>query len=174
MDSQKRQAFMWEVVKFLEGRILMVDTKANMLIAIEAGLFLVISWVAKEYFLTDYPKIVKWYLVLYGASMGAVILLLLWIIRPTKQFLGKRIELDGNQHGNKLIWPGRAPKHEDFKTIYDGLSEEDIVTELQSMIWVRQQLVRRKYNLHEQAHRLAKVQMLCTFAVFVVALIFSH
>lgn len=160
--------FWWEVHRLLEARINMLDSKAGVIIAIETGLFALIAFIVDK---NPFKEQIYWaayvLLVLTAISAGAIILALLWTIRPTDCLMGKKITLeDINQH--HLIWPDKEPQRVEFEkkaaTLEDKIAEEDLT----DSVFKRHQLLRRKYSRYTFAIWLAKIQMCITFLILAV------
>lgn len=165
--------FWWETHRLLEGRINMLDSKASVVIAIETGLFALIAFVVdKSPFKEQNPWAGYVLLGLTALLAGAVILVLLWTIRPTDCPLGKKITLEGLSP-HHLMWPSKNPQRTDFAnkaaTINEKIAEEDLT----DGIFRRHQLLRRKYSRYEFAIWLAKIQVCIIFLILAFMSVWS-
>lgn len=166
--SQKSE-FLWETIRFLENRIAMTDTKAAIIIGVETGLFGFLTIIADKFISAS-----QWskYAILVPTVLftGAIILLLLWTIRPTNFLFRRKLITDLKQKSAYLLWPPKPNKNE----FYDRLNKlDDAMVEDELAIWVFNchQLLHRKYKSYSNAIFWVKVQIVSTFGLLLLCII---
>lgn len=164
--------FLWEIIKFLENRISMIDTKSSYVIAIETGIFALITFIVDK---ISPLKHVNWgpqaILIFTALFSGTVILLLLWTIRPTDRFFSINVTLEHLQSPD-LIWPGADITKEKFLASFENITDEKAESELKSKIFDRHQILNRKYKPYKIALFLVKIQLSITFLIIFIASIY--
>jgi hypothetical protein len=159
-------------ISYTENRIQLVDNKAGILMAIQAGLFGIITWTVDKLFLSRDVLVIPSYVLMIVTAVFAVVIMgfLLQTIRPVKWFLslyaGIR-KLDGNKG---IMW-GLSKSlldDEEFPKKMLELSDDEIELEYVSTLFAVRQLVVRKYTAYRHAVQIAKVGLLFVFTSLIV------
>jgi hypothetical protein len=140
----QRTDFLWETLRLMENRIAMIDTKSSLLIAIETGIFALIAFVIEKGFLGEGSQITFVFTAIFA---GVVIALLLQTIRPSDHCFGRKESLE-HLASHNMLWPSQHPTKEKFTTSFANITEEKAEEELKGEIFVRHQLLRRKYRTY--------------------------
>jgi hypothetical protein len=161
-------AFLWEVLKYQESRIGMVDSKASLVIAVETGLFALVAFVVEK---AGLLRAGRWdglvTIAVSAAFTGLVILLLLQTIRPTRWIFGHEVAPTRLQQST-LLWPSVPPTADEFAKTLGNPTPEIQATALRQEVFVHFELLIRKYAPYRAALQLAKLQILVTFTTLAV------
>jgi len=163
--------FLWESNKLLEGRINLLNSNASVIIAIETAYFTLIMFLLKSLLNVI---IINWtigitFIFLVFVS-GIIIIFALAIIRPTDKILGSKISVEHISE-NHLIWPSKKPNIEFFLRDLENYNPKEGELEIANNVFVRHQLIRRKYKRYHIAIVLAKLQVLITFLLMIIIFI---
>ncbi len=162
--------FLKDAVAYLENRIGMLDTKASILIAVQALVFAVLAYTMGEVFLKERCVLMR-----IGSciSLGvafvlftATVFLLLQTVRPSKSCLGLHAGLCKMKVCNYVMW-FVDDKDEDFPTSpheyrerIRKLNRSQIKANYEKTHYTLLQLVRRKYRSYRWAVRCMKFLVL--------------
>jgi hypothetical protein len=159
------------VYPHIQGRINAIDNKASVLIAIQAGLFGVSTFVVEKLFLTcDELKVVSYVaLTIIGILTAFVVGFLLQAIRPTKHFFSLESGMPKIE-SSEIIWPNmrQVPTVEDFVRRLTLLQDDDIEKDLRAAVFAGHFMVFKKYRYYRSALRLAKFQLIVTFTLLLL------
>lgn len=175
LPKDERRAFMQFTVEYLQRRLEFVNKKANIFIAIQTGLFVTITWLLGEYFLSPGGTSLRVgttaFLVGNFAFIVAIVGLLLQTVRPSRRYLSLFTGVDTLETAN-VMWPGNdVPTDSVFTARMAQLDSDTIHRELVGTIYVLQQLVDRTYRW---AVRLMKLQILLVPLGFLLLIVVKY
>lgn len=156
LDNQ-RVKFLKDALSYLEARINLVDNKASILIAIQGGIFALITYVTKEFFWTATPSTINCvsYIILAidFLIMILTILLLVQTIRPGKWFFGLEVPLDKMKIEGYVMWfdNGFPQTADDYERRIDSLDLKRILANYKKAHHTTLQLVKKKYGYYRWA-----------------------
>lgn len=153
-----RVRFLKDALTYLEARIKLIDNKASIFIAIQAGLFALITYTTTELFWTEELSIIKSVTYAFLAAdfviMSLTILLLVQTIRPSRGLLSLEIPLDQMEMEDYVMWPqkGGFPKSaKDYRTRIESLDLSRIRANYERAHYITLQLIRIKYRYYRWA-----------------------
>ncbi|MEW6601825.1 MAG: hypothetical protein AB1499_12710 [Nitrospirota bacterium] len=152
-------------VDYIENKINRVDNKANILIAIEAGLFGISTFLMDKLFLSKDKYVCESILFLSILFLLTTIIIgyLLQTLRPSTNYLSHRAGIIYYSEDDRLMWPTkRSFDKERFKQMTENLNDKNIMDELNSSLFVAHQLVTKKYSAYRTAVLLTKYQLIIT------------
>ena len=172
---------------YLEGRIKLLDNKANILIAVETLIFAIIALFIDKLFKSAIPPILYIFLCLFAIYYLVIIGYLFHVIRPTLNYLDFKKNKQGIFPLNKriesinIIWPSTQTKPEKngkkgFLERVKNCKEEDSKTDLMSSVFSLHWLIYRKYKQYKCTMTLLKIQpivMSVLFGVLIILKIFG-
>lgn len=174
MDDSER--LLRDSIEYLQQRLNFVNDKANIFVALQTGLFVVLTWLFGTFFLPfdSRPVILSVQLLYLLMNFGFIIVivaLLLQTIRPSDGYLSLKTNVTPlNTKG--VMWPGEEiPDEETFTETVESLTQSDINRELAGTVYVLQQLVKNTYQTYRWSILLMKVQIIVVpsgFALLVV------
>lgn len=162
-------------ISYIENRIQLVDSKANMLIAIQGGIFGAVTWVIDKLFLSGGEfKILSQLLIAATAVFsGMIIINLLQTIRPTKRFFSNQTNAGAASMKNDavkvgIMWPANSASlsKEAFDELLDNVDEKTATHEFKTSLFVSRRLVFKKYHFYRRAVWLLKIEVALMFASF--------
>jgi len=167
MEQAAKSDLLRFAISFIENRIQIVDNKASILLAIQAGFFGIMTWTVEKLFLSHGILLIPSYILVIVTAVFAVIIIgfLLQTIRPSRRYLclyASLVELDGKKG---IIW-GRSKAildDKEFLQRVSELSDDEIELEYKSTLFAVQQLVDRKYASYRREVLTAKLEMLVLF-----------
>ena len=163
--------FLWESNKLLEGRINLLNSNASVIIAIETAYFALIMFLFKSLLnIITINWIIGITFIFLVLISGIIIIFALAIIRPTDKILGSKISVEDISK-NRLIWPNKEPNIELFNKDLENYTPKEGELEIAHNVFVRHQLIRKKYKRYHIAIVLAKLQVLITFLLMIIILI---
>lgn len=177
----------WEVkrdflngsINYLQDRLNFVNDKANILIAIQTGLFIGIVWILGTFFLPSVQQgvtketiAVYAFLIVNFSFVVVIIALLLRTIRPSKTYLSLFTGIDRIKTTG-VMWPrSNVAGPEKFVKRVESMSEYEIYVELIGTVYALQQLVNQTYKYYRMAVLLMKIQIFVVPVGF-LALVFQ-
>ncbi len=160
-----------EAVDYMGGRINAVDNKASVIIALQAGLFGVTTFVIEKLYLPCYDlRIISFVCLLIIGSLTAIVVgFLLQVIRPTKNFFSADSGMP-ELESPKIIWPSMKckPTISGLMSKFDNYQVGDIEKDLRAAVFACQYMVFRKYWFYRCALRVAKIQLVATFVLLLL------
>jgi hypothetical protein len=151
-----------EAADYMNSRINAVDNKASIIIAVEAGLFGITTFVIEKLYLPyNDLKIISYIsLGIIGLFTAIVIGFLLQVIRPTKCFFG----IDSGMprlDSSEIYWPNMnsQPEPSDLSVKFDKWSPYKYETDLRAAVFACQFLIYKKYGFYRKALLFAKIQL---------------
>jgi len=158
-------------VDYIQNRINAVDNKASVLIAIQAGLFGVATFVVERIYLPcEDLKIISYVvLTVVGLFTAVVVGFLLQVIRPTKHFLSRDSGMPPLE-SSEILWPKMdvPPTVANFKKRVDEWNIGDMEKDLRVAVFANHYMVFKKYKSYRSALWLAKIQLIVIFALLLL------
>ena len=158
--------FLKYAITYIEARIDLIDNKASILIAIQGGIFAIITYVIKEVFWTDTPSIFSSVgyasLILDSILAASAILLLVQTIRPSNDIFSLKGHLNQVKMEGYVMWPNdEFPQSaEDYRTKVALLDLSKIKANYENTHFIALQNVRRKLKYYRRAVFLMKLMIL--------------
>jgi len=153
-----RIEFLWRTLESLENRITLLDNKSSIMIGIETAVLALAALLTDKTMDANNTAWIGYGLIGLTAAFAALIVpLLLHAIRPTQCYFQRRARLDLlPQH--YLIWPAESIDRERLKSFGRALTEQQMSEDLIANVFVRQQLLQRKYRRYDVAMVIMKIQ----------------
>ena len=153
-------------ISYIENRIKLVDTKANILLAIQIGLLGVLTWFMENLLFSEKAlPVPSWGYVLVFLSIifnVYIVLLLLQTLRPTKYLFSKNTVVKDHDTKTWTMWPQENEifnKQEFSKRISD-LTPNIILGEYENSLFAIRQLVGKKYFYYRYAVLVTKAEII--------------
>ena len=89
MEQAAKSDLLRFAISFIENRIQLVDNKASILLAIQAGFFGIMTWTIEKLFLSHGTLLIPSYILMIVTAVFAVVIIgfLLQTIRPSRRYL---------------------------------------------------------------------------------------
>jgi hypothetical protein len=158
--------FLKDALTYLEARINLIDNKASIFIAIQGGIFAIITYVIKEVFWTDTPSIISSVcyasLILDSILAAFAILLLVQTIRPTETIFILKGHLNQVKMEGYVMWPNHEfpQTAEDYIAKIASLDISKIKANYENAHFTALQIIRNKYKYYRWAVFLMKFMIL--------------
>lgn len=166
MDLDKKIEFIKSSVEHVEKRIEVMDQKASILMAIQAGYFVLISTILKDFVgifdvSKDTPLLVGifYYLFLFIGFLFSfyIVYYLIMTIRPGEGIIQNRMteEVTGKiPVSNYIFWfknKGKYLTDDEYLNIVESLTEDDILDNYKKTHFTGLQLLSKKYAFYRKA-----------------------
>ncbi|MCA1031379.1 hypothetical protein LCL95_10110 [Bacillus timonensis] len=161
--SNEKIEFTRGALEHAEKRIELMDQKASILMAIQAGFYVFIVTVIKDFLggISGITKLSKWvgigtyaFLIISLFFTFIVIFYLLRTIRPRKSVLKNKAPVRSTPASNYIYWFDKNVSNTnqlEYNKRFDALTEEDMIENLKRAHLASLQLVELKYIFYRKA-----------------------
>ncbi len=165
----ERTTYLNQSINYLDSRIEFIDKKANILIGIQTALIAIVG--AGLNLIIDNPQTKYALFISLFVFSSAIIILLLWTVRPTTCLIGRKTNLVKYPETQGVLWPNRKTGFslEQMNEAVQNMDDNSILTEQKNSILVLQQLIVRKYHRYENAILFSILEIL-----FILFFVFLH
>lgn len=167
-----RNEFFQNVLDYLEGRLQMVDSRANIFLFVALGLLAAYGYFIKEFF---YGTAGYLFLATHIVVSLVICVFFLQTLRPTHRFLGLHMLLDRIDIKRYIFWPEYGKPSElvhdklGFQKCLAEITDQDVFENYEAVIYVEWQLVHEKYRFYRIATELFKVLLIFdAFSLFLL------
>jgi hypothetical protein len=175
--DEKSIEFLKYAIEHIEKRIGLIDNKASLLIAIEAALLVLGTFMLKWLFGEDCPEVgfIPCAVILTVLALTVfTVLWLIWAIKPTKCLFSLKVALPKVKVERQILWP-----IEDFPSSAEGYKDavnefdwpKDHLENYERAHYVLAHHVKEKYKHYDLAILVMKITWLLSGLAIAVALI---